>query len=168
MTKFKPRMVGGGSSSTRALTTPTTAEQRCDLTRYREFGGVRGYEENLYTAGRNRASGCWCKEKSSTVRRRVRVKIGKLRGADERTNRGQAACARSARIQHGQSQNSNGVLFAGLKGTRFHPTATSCRAWLAGAARAACYALQEQARIGHWTFARASLTSFMSGTTGIS
>src|SRR5690242_8245581 len=32
------------------------------------MGAVRGYEENLYIAGWNRASSCWCKEKSSTVR----------------------------------------------------------------------------------------------------
>src|SRR6185437_15801958 len=31
------------------------------------MGAVRGYEENLYIAGWNRASSCWCKEKSSTV-----------------------------------------------------------------------------------------------------
>ena len=31
-------------------------------------GGVRGYGENVYTGGRNRASTCWCKEKSSTVK----------------------------------------------------------------------------------------------------
>jgi hypothetical protein len=31
------------------------------------MGVVRGYEENLYTRGRIRASTCWCKEKSSTV-----------------------------------------------------------------------------------------------------
>jgi hypothetical protein len=34
-------------------------------------GGIRGYRENLYTAARIDASGCWCKEKSSTVRRRL-------------------------------------------------------------------------------------------------
>ena len=33
-----------------------------------KLGVVRGYEENLYTRGRIRASTCWCKEKSSTVK----------------------------------------------------------------------------------------------------
>ena len=34
----------------------------------RRVDAVRGYEENLYTRVRAGASGCWCKEKSSTVR----------------------------------------------------------------------------------------------------
>jgi hypothetical protein len=45
----------------------------------RRFGGVavvRGYEENVYTARQNRASGCWCKEKSSTVNRRFWAFVG--------------------------------------------------------------------------------------------
>ncbi len=36
-------------------------------------GVVRGYRQNLYTAGLNRASGCWCKEKSSTVNERRKL-----------------------------------------------------------------------------------------------
>jgi hypothetical protein len=33
------------------------------------MGALRGYRQNLYTGASNDASTCWCKEKSSTVRR---------------------------------------------------------------------------------------------------
>ena len=51
------------------------------LCRYGQSPRIR---ENLYTGSRNRASTCWCKEKSSTVRRGSSGILSKFDAANER------------------------------------------------------------------------------------
>ena len=63
-----PRQRGGWRTRSQVCAPGTACCAPTTFAAAGRVGVVRGYDENLYTRGRNRASTCWCKERSSTVK----------------------------------------------------------------------------------------------------
>ena len=67
-TALRARENRGKDKGARNFAQDDVENGKANARKLRRVDSVRGYEENLYPRVRAGASGCWCKEKSSTLR----------------------------------------------------------------------------------------------------